>query len=73
MQMLKALADLGMTSLPDSPHVMKRIWNYIVHVAEDNPLVFNGEEISCAPIRIAQGRSEEPRKPSLSSSHYIIP
>jgi len=60
--MLDELRTMGLLSLPDAPHELKRIWNLLVHLKEDNSMKFGGESISSKPIKIAHHRSAEPSK-----------
>ena len=67
--MLEALAAMGLQALPDPPHVIKRIWTYIVGIDEEFPMIIDGEEISGKPIGTAQYHSSEASK--LDDSYLI--
>ena len=60
--MLDALKILGFLSLPDAPHVMKRIWTFLIGLNEDNPMDIHDQLVSAKPIQIAHYRSVEAGK-----------
>ena len=59
--MLRELkTDHGIDNLPDPAHIIKRLWVNLVAMSDNAPMIiFDGEKVSCAPLKIAQFNSEE--------------